>query len=115
MADPVADGLIASLSDPGGNITGNTFIGPELGPKRLQLLREMPLRLRKRLGPHFDHTISASNARAFRTSLGGARCEHDRGRRRAGLRERAFVLPHDMGLDCFDDVEHRLFPHHSLQ
>jgi LacI family transcriptional regulator len=22
------------------------------------------------------------------------------------LRERAFVLPHDMGLDCFDDVEH---------
>jgi hypothetical protein len=31
------------------------------------------------------------------------------------LRERAFVFPHDMGLDCFDDVEHRLFPHHSLQ
>jgi DNA-binding LacI/PurR family transcriptional regulator len=31
------------------------------------------------------------------------------------LRERAFVFPHDMALDCFDDVEHRLFPHHSLQ
>lgn len=40
MADPIADGLIASLSRPGGNVTGNTFIGPELGPKRLQLLKE---------------------------------------------------------------------------
>lgn len=40
MADPVADGLIDSLARPGGNVTGNTFIGPELGPKRLQLLKE---------------------------------------------------------------------------
>jgi putative tryptophan/tyrosine transport system substrate-binding protein len=41
MADPVADGLIASLARPGGNVTGNTFLGPELEPKRLQLLREI--------------------------------------------------------------------------
>lgn len=41
MADPVADGLIASLARPGGNITGNTFLGPELMPKRVQLLREI--------------------------------------------------------------------------
>ncbi len=41
MADPVADGLVASLARPGGNITGNTFLAPELGPKRLQLLREV--------------------------------------------------------------------------
>jgi putative ABC transport system substrate-binding protein len=41
MADPVADGLIANLARPGGNVTGNTFIGPELGPKRLQLLKEV--------------------------------------------------------------------------
>jgi putative ABC transport system substrate-binding protein len=40
MADPVADGLIVSLAKPAGNVTGNTFIGPELGPKRLQLLKE---------------------------------------------------------------------------
>ena len=41
LADPVADGLVASLARPGGNVTGNTFLAPELGPKRLQLLREI--------------------------------------------------------------------------
>src|SRR5260370_14116938 len=40
-ADPVADGLIASLAQPRGNVTGNTFLAPELGPKRLELLREV--------------------------------------------------------------------------
>jgi len=41
MADPVADGLVASLGRPGGNITGVTFLAPELGPKRLEVLREI--------------------------------------------------------------------------
>jgi putative tryptophan/tyrosine transport system substrate-binding protein len=41
MADPVADGLVASLSQPGGNLTGNTFLGPELNSKRVQILREL--------------------------------------------------------------------------
>ena len=39
MADPVADELATSLSRPGGNVTGTTFLGPELVAKRLQLLR----------------------------------------------------------------------------
>jgi putative ABC transport system substrate-binding protein len=41
MGDPVRDGLIASLARPGGNVTGTSFLGPELVPKRLSLLREV--------------------------------------------------------------------------
>jgi putative ABC transport system substrate-binding protein len=40
MGDPVEDELVASIARPGGNITGLTFLAPELVPKRLNLLKE---------------------------------------------------------------------------
>ena len=39
-ADPIGSGFVASLARPGGNVTGNSVISPELGGKRLELLRE---------------------------------------------------------------------------
>jgi putative ABC transport system substrate-binding protein len=39
--DPVEIGLVTSLDKPGGNITGVTNLNVELGPKRLELLREL--------------------------------------------------------------------------
>jgi putative tryptophan/tyrosine transport system substrate-binding protein len=41
IGDPVGVGLVRSLARPGGNITGNTNLGPEVGAKRLQILKEV--------------------------------------------------------------------------
>jgi putative tryptophan/tyrosine transport system substrate-binding protein len=40
-ADPVASGVVASLSRPGGNVTGMVVLAPQMEGKRLGLLREL--------------------------------------------------------------------------
>jgi putative ABC transport system substrate-binding protein len=40
-ADPVRDGLVANLNQPGGNVTGVNFFFAVLGTKRLELLRQV--------------------------------------------------------------------------
>ena len=40
ISDPVDTGVVASLSRPGGNVTGTTFLLRELNGKRLELIKE---------------------------------------------------------------------------
>jgi putative ABC transport system substrate-binding protein len=39
--DPVGNGFVASLAQPGGNITGLSTVAPEMSGKRLELLKEI--------------------------------------------------------------------------
>lgn len=39
--DPVAIGLVGSLKQPEANLTGVTSLNAEVGPKRLEILREV--------------------------------------------------------------------------
>ena len=54
VADPVGAGLVASLARPGGNLTGWSTQNAELGPKRLELLREVSPRRVSRVGVVFN-------------------------------------------------------------
>ncbi len=64
-ADPVGDGIIASLARPGGNITGLSALAPELNGKRLEVLKEVVPKLSRLavLG------VSTSPADALRKEL----------------------------------------------
>ena len=39
--DPLEDGLVASYNRPGGNVTGVVLFSSTLGPKKLEILREL--------------------------------------------------------------------------
>jgi putative tryptophan/tyrosine transport system substrate-binding protein len=39
--DPLGSGLVVSLAHPGGNVTGLSLMAPDLGAKRLQMLKEL--------------------------------------------------------------------------
>jgi putative ABC transport system substrate-binding protein len=45
VGSPVAAGLVASLARPGGNVTGNSSLAPELNSKRLEVLKDALPRL----------------------------------------------------------------------
>ena len=65
--DPVGRGLIQSFARPGGNITGVTDLDLELGPKRLEIFKEMIPGLKRVLFPYnATDAYSVSEAKAYR-------------------------------------------------
>ena len=47
VGDPIAQGFVARLARPGGNITGFTNLSPDLSTKRLELLKEVSPKIRR--------------------------------------------------------------------
>jgi putative ABC transport system substrate-binding protein len=56
-ADPVQAGLVASLSRPGGNVTGTAYLAVDLAAKRMELLREV-VSAAKSIGYLYDPNLS---------------------------------------------------------
>jgi putative tryptophan/tyrosine transport system substrate-binding protein len=60
--DPVQSGLTPSLARPGGNVTGNTILGPEVVAKRVQIFKEaVPTLLRVALLWNPENVSNAHN------------------------------------------------------
>src|SRR5262249_15039873 len=72
--DPVKAGLVESLSRPGGNITGVTFLVNALGPKELEILRQLQPKatvIAALLNPNLATTASQSrDLQATASALG---------------------------------------------
>ena len=90
--DPVKEGLVASLSRPGGNLTGVNFFTVELVAKRMQLLRDLELSAKRvavlvnPADPEGYQAVRDIEAAADGQQISRSWCLH-RSRHRRGLRE----------------------------
>ena len=103
-ADPVGQGLVASLSRPGGNVTGLTYgVGPEIFGKQLALLKETVPKVRRvavlwnpavpTLGPAIEEVKAAARSLGVQLQVLEARGPNDFDSAFAAMaRERAGAL-----------------------
>jgi putative tryptophan/tyrosine transport system substrate-binding protein len=71
--DPVETGLVASLNQPGSNLTGTTIMAVEMGPKRLDLARQLvpnATAVAMLINPRFP--TASAEAREVQTAAGPA-------------------------------------------
>jgi putative tryptophan/tyrosine transport system substrate-binding protein len=69
--DPVGNGFVASLAQPGGNITGLSTVAPEMSGKRLELMKEIVPKLSR--VAVFGNSSDPGNARVLKeTELAAA-------------------------------------------
>ncbi len=85
VGDPVAIGVVDSLEQPGGNVTGLSLSSHELIAKRLQLLRELVPSLHRvaiivRNEPGLEQTLADIHGDAERMGLDSVEIEADSGR-----------------------------------
>ena len=81
--DPLGSALVASLAHPGGNVTGLSLMAPDLGGKRLQMLKELFCRrshtwrccgMRPILIRHLSSSRRRTLARAWASKFNRRRC-----------------------------------------
>jgi putative ABC transport system substrate-binding protein len=73
-SDPVANGYVASLARPGGNITGLSNVAPEISGKRLEILKEVVTKLSRvsvfGMSNNPGNTVSLRETEAAARALG---------------------------------------------
>jgi putative ABC transport system substrate-binding protein len=116
--DPVAFGLVPSLSRPGGNITGISMVTVALAPKRLELLHELVPNpgmiamlvnpTSPYLGPETKDVQTAARALGREVRVFNARAERDIGAAFATLTQQRAAAVLVSGDPFFDSQRERL-------
>jgi putative ABC transport system substrate-binding protein len=69
VQDPITSGLVESLARPGGNVTGLSTLAPELGGKRLEILKEVVAKI-SRIAFLWGTEVSAKETLSVAQGLG---------------------------------------------
>ena len=104
--DAVASGYVASLARPGGNVTGSTFLVPQLAAKRLELLKEAVPRARRIAILHKSDSLNPAVIDVMRVAAKSVKVELQQfGVRGTGELESAFAAMAKGRLDAVVIIE----------